>query len=75
MKLRWVRIHEMIYVEDFEDDYDHCRRCAFNSDELIDYCGETPNCESDGKSNVWIPLEPQHIPNLRKKGKTKWQRN
>lgn len=67
MKLRWVEIQGMIYVEDPEDDYDHCARCALYN---LDVCVEVECVD-----NVFIPLEPQHIPNLRKKGKTKWQRN
>lgn len=69
MKLRWIEVKGLIYVEDFEDDHHHCRRCVLNDHELTDYCNQAPNCDT----NVFIPLEPQHIPNLRKKGKTKWQ--
>jgi len=69
MKLKWIQLKGMIYVADPEDDYDHCRRCVFN-DELASeiYCRQV-SCQE----NVYIPLEPQHIPNLRKVGKTKWQ--
>jgi hypothetical protein len=66
MKLKWVEINGMKYVADHEDDHDHCARCAFNGnfDSLDDYCGHVA-CESI----VFIPLEPQHIPNLRKVGR------
>lgn len=68
-KLRWVEIDGLKYVAEQEDDYDHCRRCAFNGDDpLGDYCGQVACVEV-----TYIPLEPQHIPRLRKVGKTKWR--
>lgn len=68
-KLKWVELFGVKYVEDYEDDYDHCRRCVFNADDRVgDYCGQV-KCD-DGL--IYIPLEVQHIPNLRKIGKTKW---
>lgn len=67
-KLRWVEIDGMKYVEDYEDDYDHCGRCVFNTEALEDYCKKV-DCSAHV---VFIPLEPQHIPHLRKIGKTKW---
>ena len=71
MKLRWVEIDGMKYVGEYEDDYDHCARCAFNSNSWLvtEYCGQIKNCGN----LIFIPLEPQHIPHLRKVGKTKWR--
>ena len=68
MKLKWVELNGMKYVEDYEDDHNHCARCAFYDDAFNSYCKQVP-C----KAYVFIPLEPQHIPNLRKVGKTKWR--
>ena len=68
MKLKWVELNGMKYVEDYEDDHNHCARCVFSEEPLDDYC-EQVGCASI----VFIPLEPQHIPNLRKVGKTKWR--
>jgi len=67
MKLKWVELHGMKYVEEYEDDHDHCVRCAFFN-ASVDFCKQV-QCDS----NVFIPLEPQHIPNLRKVGKKLWQ--
>ena len=66
MKLKWVELHGMRYVEDYEDDHNHCARCAFYGGALDKYCEEIKKCNNI----VFIPLEPQHIPNLRKVGKT-----
>ena len=66
-KLKWVELNGMKYVEDYETDYNHCARCAFEDDDFNVYCKQV-NC----RAFVYIPLEPQHIPNLRKVGKTKW---
>jgi len=68
MKLKWVEIDGMKYVEQYEDDHDHCFNCVFNAVELDDYCGQV-SCAN----LIYVPLEPQHIPHLRKVGKTKWQ--
>jgi len=67
MKLKWVELHGMKYVEDYEDDHNHCSRCAFEPED-VDICKQV-SCAS----HVFIPLEPQHIPHLRKVGKTKWR--
>ena len=64
MKLKWVELHGLKYVEDFEDDHNHCVRCAFYDDAFNLYCKQV-----DCKEFVFIPLEPQHIPNLRKVGR------
>ena len=64
MKLKWVELHGMKYIEDYEDDYNHCARCAFFDDEFNAYCKQVKCTDF-----VMIPLEPQHIPNLRKVGK------
>ena len=70
MKLRWIEIEGMKYVADYEDDYDHCDRCVLNN-ELRSLSGKY--CPQVGCNDlVFIPLEPQHIPHLRKVGKTKW---
>jgi hypothetical protein len=68
-KLRWAEIDGMKYVAVPEDDYDHCRKCAFLPDDMTDYCNQV-----ECASITFIPLEPQHIPHLRVKGKTKWLR-
>ena len=65
-KLRWIEVEGMKYVADYEDDHNHCVRCAFFEASVV-LCRQV-KCDS----NVFIPLEPQHIPNLRKIGKTKW---
>jgi hypothetical protein len=67
-KLRWVEIDGMKYVGEYEDDYDHCSKCVFYRGNLEDYCAKISYCAN----LVFVPLEPQHIPNLRKRGKTKW---
>jgi len=67
-KLRWVEIDGMKYVEQYEDDHHHCRCCVFNDHELDKYCRQV-DCSDE---IIFVPLEPQHIPNLRVKGKTKW---
>lgn len=69
MKLRWVEIDGMKYVGVDSEDYD-CTRCVFDDDTpLQDYCGKIKTCIGIN----FIPLEPQHIPHLYKRGKTKWQ--
>ena len=68
MKLRWVEIDGMKYVENYEDDYNHCARCSLE-DLPVSFCKQV-DCSAN---IVFIPLELQHIPNLRKRGKTKWQ--
>jgi hypothetical protein len=69
-KLRWIEIEGIKYVADYEDDYDHCARCVLNHELRslsAKYCKQV-----DCSSNIFIELEPQHIPHLRKVGKTKW---
>ena len=68
MKLRWLEIEGMKYVGVHEDDYDHCARCVLKPTDMDSYCGQV-----ECNNITYIPLEPQHIPHLRKVGKTKWQ--
>ena len=69
MKLRWVEIDGMKYVGEHQDDYNHCRPCVFFKGELEGRCVQIKTCNN----LIFTPLEPQHIPHLRKVGKTKWR--
>jgi len=63
MKHEWIEVDGLKYIAVYIDH--HCDKCAF----WVDYnnshvCGKV-NCGN----RIFVPLEVQHIPNLRKKGK------
>jgi hypothetical protein len=64
MKHKWLEVDGLRYVAIYEDDYNHCNACAFIDTDGQDVCKKVA-CSD----HIYIPLEVQHIPNLRKKGK------
>lgn len=72
-KLRWVEIDGMKYVgitAESESAEHVCEGCVFDDYKPLEsYCREV-FCKG---LQAYVPIEVQHIPNLRKVGKTKWR--
>jgi hypothetical protein len=65
-KLRWVEVEGMKYVA-VDASNEDCGRCVFDDD--AKRCEQINECQNLN----FIPLEVQHIPFLRVRGKTKWR--
>lgn len=64
MKHKWIEVDGLKYVAIYKDLY--CDKCAFWVDNHNSYvCKKVVYCAD----HIYVPLEVQHIPNLRKKGK------
>lgn len=82
-KLRWVEIDDLKYVRVLQDIPDGhadanelCRGCVFEEGELESYCMSIHCTEDEFKKSThykYIPIEPQHIPNLRNRKDKVWQ--
>jgi hypothetical protein len=71
-KLMWVEAKGMKYVGVHDNDA-QCEGCVFDDGHPLEaHCGIIP-CRTDDvyghRSLIYVPLEPQHIPNLRAKGR------
>lgn len=64
MKHKWIEVNGLRYIENYEDDYNHCDRCAFINTDGLTVCKKV-----ECSDHIYVPLEVKHIPNLRKKGK------
>jgi hypothetical protein len=82
-KLRWVEIDDLKYVRVLQDIPDGdaevnelCTGCVFKQGELEPYCMSISCGEQKHEQSIhykYIPIEPQHIPNLSKRKDKVWQ--
>ena len=66
MKHEWIEVDGLKYIAVYEVERNTCDKCAFWQDyeHAVDVC-RVVKCSD----HIYVPLEVQHIPNLRKKGK------